>query len=884
MLVLILNWLVLFAHAQVRTLETPAFRLSISAADGACELLDKRAGTTWRSQNPSGGLGTASIDPGDGVRRVRLGACELENGGKGMLVAIFRPIASNPSAAIRLRFRVLPGASSFAVEYDADHGLRMESLTLFEELIRVRGTGNGALLVPVREGLRIPADSGLSFSHSFDSSGYEGCHMQMIGAVQDGAALLITWSDPYVAVQVTSRTTNAPGLEQRVAAALQLRKSARSLHVHPLGKGDHVHIAKAYREIARERGLLVDWKRKLQENPERSKLAGAVNYKLWSTLDRRMSEDSSQELSARVNWTFDEAAQVAEHLKHDLKLEKVLFMLGGWIHRGYDNQHPDILPAAPECGGDVAFADCARRVRDLNYLFCLHDNYQDIYRDSPSWDERLIMRRPDGRLAKGGRWAGGLAYLTCSEMALELAKRPRNLAAVKALSGANAYFIDTTYAADLQECFDPAHPLSRVDDMRWKIQLSDYARQLFGIFGSECGREWAIPHSDFFEGMTGVSGGFYHNKELTKKLGASVVPLFELVYRDCIALYGKYGYDPAHAAAYVLHHISIGRTLNYHSIPPGLYWKEGSVELLRAIPAVDALRKTGARSFEISYRWTLEQNVPTNYRAFVHFTDASGNIKFQNDYQPDPPFVVERAAGKTASILHGPRSVSIPASAGVGTFDVRMGLFDPETGQRAPLTAGENSERSYLVARLQVTPEEIALVPASDASGQLPDAGLFTRGDSGWTAGLHFLDRFVKNTYEVLSPLNELTWRTPMTEHRFLTPDHLVQETVFGDGPGRTRVVVNKSDADFTCQSLSGEFVVLPPYGFLIESPGFIGFHARNWAGENYPGGAMFTLRSMDNRKLSDSRRVRVYHGFGKADLRIGKQVYQVDREALLEL
>ena len=71
----------------------------------------------------------------------------------------------------------------------------------------------------------------------------------------------------------------------------------------------------------------------------------------------------------------------------------MLFTLGGWIHRGYDNQHPDILPTAPECGGDAAFADCARRVMALGYLFCLHDNYQDIYRDSPSWDERLHHER-----------------------------------------------------------------------------------------------------------------------------------------------------------------------------------------------------------------------------------------------------------------------------------------------------------------------------------------------------------------------------------------------------------------------------------------------------------------------------------------------------------
>src|SRR5262249_52336404 len=163
---------------------------------------------------------------------------------------------------------------------------------------------------------------------------------------------------------------------------------------------------------------------------------------------------------------------------------KVLFIMGGWIHRGYDNQHPDILPTAPECGGDDAFTDCARRVRQLGDLLCLHDNYQDIYRDSPSWDENLIMKNREGSLGLARHCAGGLAYLTCSEKAVELARRPQNLTGVKSLCNADAYFIDTTYAAGLQECFDHSHPLTRWDDMKWKQAISGYARDVFGIFGS----------------------------------------------------------------------------------------------------------------------------------------------------------------------------------------------------------------------------------------------------------------------------------------------------------------------------------------------------------------------------------------------------------------
>lgn len=452
-----------------------------------------------------------------------------------------------------------------------------------------------------------------------------------------------------------------------------------------------------------------------------------------------------------VNWTFDEAAQVAEHLHNDLKMERVLFGLGGWTRRGYDNQHPDIMPAANELGGNAGFADCARRVMKLGYLFSPHDNYQDMYRDSPSWNEDFIMKTADGSLVKGGVWDGGRAYITCSRKAVELARRPQNLEAVKKLTGANSYFIDTTYAAGLAECFDPRHPLTKTDDMRWKQAISDYAREEFGTFGSEDGREWAIPHSDYFEGITGVSGGHFADKKLLSGAGAVAIPLFELVYHDAIAAYGKYGYDAAQSAEYVLSHMILGRTLNYHSVPDHLYWKG-------ALPP-----------------------------------------------EPAPP---------------------------------------PDNGK---------------------------------------DPALFVRATNGWAQGMHTADRFMKNTHEILSPLNEITGKMPMTRHEFLTADRRVERSVFGDGRQTVEVVVNMGDAPFAWKSKLGGAIELPPYGFVIESPEFVAFRAQTWSGRHYAVAPIFTLRSLDGNPLPQSHRVKVFHASGDADLEL-RGVHSVAKEQILEL
>lgn len=346
---------------------------------------------------------------------------------------------------------------------------------MLDDALWVTDAEKGYAVVPVREGLLVPADSGLTFTHRFDTFGYEGCHMEMLGLVKNSATALVTWDDPYVTAELNStlpgKTLGAG--KQALSPSLVLRQSARSFRVQFEGKGDYVTIAKAYRRVAKEKGWRVTWDEKLKGHPEQAKLFGAVNFKLWSALSRQMNEESTREESTQVNWTFDEAAQIAEHLKNDLKLDRVLFILGGWIQRGYDNQHPDILPAAPECGGSAGLSDCARRVERLGYLFCLHDNYQDMYRDAPSWDPSYLMKRPDGSPAIGGRWGGSRTYLICSRKAIELARRPQNLPAVQQLTHASAYFIDTTSAAGLSECFDPNHPLTRSDDMKWKQALSD---------------------------------------------------------------------------------------------------------------------------------------------------------------------------------------------------------------------------------------------------------------------------------------------------------------------------------------------------------------------------------------------------------------------------
>lgn len=702
-------------QAGIFRLESDCLVVEINDETAQWTLLDKRSPVRWPSEG--------AADSGLQGKPLRL---EKRSG------QVVRFIGENNAAVV---FSLGNEGRTLELRYEK---VGDETIRVLTDALAITGTEGGYIIVPCREGLLVPAESDKAFKRVFGTSEYEGCHMNMLGFVKQDSALIVTWDDAYMFPELERTVSDG----QELTATFELRGPAKSLRLTPLGKGDWDTIARQYRTYAEGRGLAVTLQEKIRRDPHLELMLGASNAKLWTCLSRRMNEESTAEESVNVRWTFDEAARIAEHLRRDVGIERCFFMMGGWMEGGYDVRHPDNLPANPECGGNEALTDAVQRVQKLGYMACLHDNVQDMYRDAKSWDLSYIEKRPDGSPITGGRWLGGRAYMVCAPKQLELAQRVQNLGAIRDLFKPWSYFIDTTYAVGPRECHDPNHPIGRNDDIAWKILLSDYARNTFGIFGSECGREWALPHSDFFEGLVGVSGRYYHQLK-PEELGAKTIPFFEMVYHDCQVCYGKYGYRAEEAAEYVAHHVLCARPLHYHSFPDHLYWQS--------------------------------------------------------------------------------------------------------------------------------------------SRGGKPDAtepnACYTRSDNGWAEGLHPLDVFLKNTHEVLGPLHHVTAYDRLNRFEFLTADGSVRRAIYGDGPEATTVTVNFGQSSAEVNSETGGPTLLPPWGFIVESPQFVAFHARHWNGQDYADGALFTLRATDDKPLSESASIRVFHAFGPTTLAWRGKTYEVKRE-----
>ena len=68
------------------------------------------------------------------------------------------------------------------------------------------------------------------------------------------------------------------------------------------------------------------------------------------------------------------------------------------------------------------------------------------------------------------------------------------------------------------------------------------------------------------------------------------------------------------------------------------------------------------------------------------------------------------------------------------------------------------------------------------------------------------------------------------------------------------------------------------------DPPTFIAFCATKRGDLDYGTPTLFTARSLDDKPLSQSSKMRIYHGFGDPRIRIGDKTFEVQREAVVSM
>jgi hypothetical protein len=307
-------------------------------------------------------------------------------------------------------------------------------------------------------------------------------------------------------------------------------------------KGNYVTMAKRYRRHVMDLGQFVSLKEKIAREPLVKELIGTPHTRLHILTNYREGgfryDPKNKERNFRVV-TFDQRAAELRKLK-ERGIDRLYVCLAAWPYRGYDRQHPDELPPAPEGGGWEGMKRFGETLRELNYLFVLHDQYRDYYTDAPSYHEQFAIHEEDmvrpPRIFPGSRfgqtksgyvpfmdhWDGGLmTYLTPSLQLGHLVKNYR-LMLQRGVKPQGAY-LDVFGYIPPDEDFNPEHPATRADSMRARAASFRWVRNNLGLVGTEAAADWVVPYVDFGSGNPGRGT-------------AIPVPLYQLVYHDAIVI------------------------------------------------------------------------------------------------------------------------------------------------------------------------------------------------------------------------------------------------------------------------------------------------------------------------------------------------------------
>jgi len=315
---------------------------------------------------------------------------------------------------------------------------------------------------------------------------------------------------------------------------------ARKMRIELVENG-YVGMAKRYKEEAKQSGRFVTLKEKMADNPEVAKIIGAPDLKVYIYTNRKNTPKlrawSGPVLNgySRVHTSFDQVAEISDDLS-EMGVEKTMILLGGWNRMGYDREHVDMWPPAEGAGGIDGLRQACLQVKDHGYLFALHDNYNDFYPDAPSYDEKYIIKREDGSIGLGGVWDGGLTHHIATSAIEELLNR--NMKRIEGHIPLNAYYFDVITNTSHEENYDPENLMTRRQDLAYRKALLKNVQDRGLVVGGERGTDWALPVVSFCEGLQG-GGGDYH-RGVGYRLGLTV-PLFYLVYRECVVGYWQHG-------------------------------------------------------------------------------------------------------------------------------------------------------------------------------------------------------------------------------------------------------------------------------------------------------------------------------------------------------
>ena len=294
---------------------------------------------------------------------------------------------------------------------------------------------------------------------------------------------------------------------------------------------DYNDLCREYRQYVDEQGNLRTLREKAARNPSVERLAGCMfvhkGIKNVVQPDSEFFDPQNPEKYSRLV-PFSRREEEIRKFRR-MGVENLYLHLDGWGQPGYDNQHPDYLPACREAGGWEGMKSLVDTVHECGYLFGVHDQYRDYYLAAPGYEEELACHLPDGTVPGHRRWAGGPQTYLCASQAPYFVRRNFMELERQGIRLDGAY-LDVFTCNEGDECASPEHRMSRRECYEFRGACFEYLLSRGILTSSEEVSDWAVPSLVFCHY---APYDFMMRRPGSPKEGIPV-PLYNLVYHDCV--------------------------------------------------------------------------------------------------------------------------------------------------------------------------------------------------------------------------------------------------------------------------------------------------------------------------------------------------------------
>lgn len=397
------------------------------------------------------------------------------------------------------------------------------------------GSKENYTLLNQGQGLLIPnnwavALEKLSFNGQFLTS---GGYMPWFGQVKHGAGYIAIASTPWNGGVYAEHPAGGPYTHVGTWWEPSLGKMdyRRCLEYTFLNNCDYNDLCKVYRNYVKEHGLFTSLEEKAARVPSVNDLIGCsfVHCGIKTNVNPK-SDFYDPENPEKNNFitTFAAREKEVENL-YQLGVRKMYLHLDGWAEPGYDNHHPDYLPACIEAGGWEGMKSLVDTMHRLGFMFGIHDQYRDYYLDAPTFDPAYATMLPDGTYPQHARWAGGPQTYLCGTQAPYYVRRNFTEILSHGIKLDGTY-LDVFTCNEGDECANPLHRMTRKECYEFRKNCFDWLLSKGILSSSEEVSDWSMQSLVFchyapYHFMLQTPG--------TPKDGIPV-PLFNLVYHDCV--------------------------------------------------------------------------------------------------------------------------------------------------------------------------------------------------------------------------------------------------------------------------------------------------------------------------------------------------------------